>query len=129
MHASRECADLETIISATKSKRYTRTRIDRMILCAFLGITEQLRTTPPPYCRVLGFGERGRELLRSKKESGEFVNMGEKTGTAYEALEQRATSLYGLFAQRPESPQQERQYRVIYHKNGDLPIFPLKTDQ
>ena len=31
MHASLECSTLEEIILATKSKRYTRTRIDRMI--------------------------------------------------------------------------------------------------
>ena len=37
MHNARRFANLEDVITATKSKRYTRTRIDRMILCAFLG--------------------------------------------------------------------------------------------
>ena len=41
MHACRSCATLEEIIAATKSKRYTRTRIDRMVLCAFLGLTAE----------------------------------------------------------------------------------------
>ena len=40
MHAARKEATLEAVASAGKSKRYTRSRIDRMILCAFLGITQ-----------------------------------------------------------------------------------------
>ena len=39
MHACRREATLEAINSATKSKRYTRTRLDRMVMCAFLGLT------------------------------------------------------------------------------------------
>ena len=35
MHAARECTSVEEIATSVKSKRYTRTRIDRMILCAF----------------------------------------------------------------------------------------------
>ena len=41
MHACRSEADLDGIIAATKSKRYTRTRIDRMIMCAYLGFSLQ----------------------------------------------------------------------------------------
>ena len=35
MHASRSCASLSDILAQTKSKRYTRTRLDRMVMCAF----------------------------------------------------------------------------------------------
>ena len=48
MHACRQQATLEDIIAATKSKRYTRTRIDRMILCAFLGLTQEDLSSPAP---------------------------------------------------------------------------------
>ena len=41
MHAAREEAALEEIFTAAKTKRYTRTRLNRMVLCAFLGITEE----------------------------------------------------------------------------------------
>lgn len=116
MHASRSEADLEGIIAATKSKRYTRTRIDRMILCAFLGITEQMRVTPAPYCRVLAFNHTGRGILNKVKESGSFVNIGEKTLSQYEALEHRSGALYDLFAVQPEGPLSETRYRVIYQK-------------
>ena len=114
MHASRECRTLEDIIAATKSKRYTRTRIDRMILCAFLGLTVQDIASPAPYCRVLAFNNTGREILRHAREDGFFVNIGTDTRHPYQRIERRMTSLYGLFAQAPESPTAEENYRVIY---------------
>lgn len=116
MHACREEATLEDIIAATKSKRYTRTRIDRMILCAALGLTAADVSTPAPYCRVLAFNDTGREILKSVKESGYFVNIGTDTRHPYQQLEQRTTALYGLFAQQPESPTAEEKYRIYYER-------------
>ena len=116
MHASRTYADLESIIAATKSKRYTRTRIDRMIMCAFLGITEQIRCSPSPYCRVLGINDLGRTILHDVKSTGFFLNIGDKTGSPQEILEQRCTALYGLFAEQAEDPEKEQKSRLIYHK-------------
>ncbi len=116
MHASRSCCDLESIIAATKSKRYTRTRIDRMILCAFLGLSQQDQTTGAPYCRILAFNDSGRQVLASIKEDGFFVNIGQHTGCEYENLEQRSTALYGLFAQKPDAPDMHSRYRVYYLK-------------
>jgi len=116
MHASRECNTLEEIIAATKSKRYTRTRIDRMILCAFLGLTAANLAAPAPYCRVLAFNDTGRNLLKQVKESGFFVNIGTDTRHPYQQIERRATSLYGLFADSPEAPDAEENYRVCYEK-------------
>ena len=116
MHASRECATLEEIIAATKSKRYTRTRIDRMILCAFLGLTAKDLATPAPYCRVLAFNDAGRNLLKQVKESGYFVNIGTDTRHPYQQIERRATSLYGMFTDAPEPPDAEERYRIYYLK-------------
>ena len=116
MHASRECATLEEIIAATKSKRYTRTRIDRMILCAFLGLTAKDLATPAPYCRVLAFNDAGRNLLKQVKESGYFLNIGTDSRLPYQQIERRATSLYGLFADTPEAPNTEETYRIYYPK-------------
>ena len=114
MRASREYATLEEIISATKSKRYTRTRIDRMILCAFLGLTAEDLSAPVPYCRVLGFNDTGRQLLSKVKDSGFFVNIGEDTRHPYQKMERRTTALYGLFTDAPEGPEAEEKYRVYY---------------
>ena len=120
MHAARKEATLEGIVNATKSKRYTRTRIDRMIMCAFLGITEDMIATPAPYVRVLAFNEKGRQILNQAKSSGVFVNIGETVDHPYQALENRCGDLYGLFSEMPEAPGIEQSYRVYYHKNGEV---------
>ena len=116
MHASRKETHLEDIITATKSKRYTRTRIDRMILCAYLGLTAQDLRRSVPYCRVLAFNDNGRQILSRERESGFFVNIGTDTKHPYQAIEQRCTALYGLFAETPESPTAEENYRIHYEK-------------
>lgn len=116
MHACRECADLEEIIANTKSKRYTRTRIDRMILCAFLGINKETLDTAPPYTRILGFNDTGRSILRSVKDNGYFINIGVSSPDPYGQLEHRTTALYGLFADMPDHPDAEHRYRVYYRK-------------
>ena len=116
MHASREENSLEEIIAATKSKRYTRTRIDRMIMCAFLRLTKNDIETAAPYCRVLAFNDTGRQILRQGKDDGFFVNIGSDTRHPYQVLERQATALYGLFAQMPEPPAAEDKYRIYYKK-------------
>ncbi len=113
MHACRREASLETIAAATKSKRYTRSRLDRMILCAFLGITEADLLSHAPYTRVLGFNSRGRSILNTQKDTGFLRNIGEDTRQPYQALENRCSALYGLFADAPEAPDAENRYRVI----------------
>lgn len=114
MHASRQEADLESVAAAVKSKRYTRSRIDRMILCAFLGITRAQLDQPAPYARVLGFNSRGRQILNIARETLWLPNIGQDTGHPYQALEYRAGNLYGLFCQdSPEPPGPEARRRVI----------------
>lgn len=117
MHACREYATLEEILSATKSKRYTRTRLDRMVLCAFLGITREILDAPAPYARVLALNDRGREILKKARQVGHFPNIGETQDLPYQQLEDQCSSLYGLFSLgAPEAPDIERQYRVYYQK-------------
>ena len=117
MHACRKEASLEAIIAATKSKRYTRTRIDRMVMCAFLGITKDDLETEIPYTRVLAFSDRGRSLLRQAKKELSFVNTGERTDHSHWQLEQRCGSLYGLFCiPAPEKPGAEAEQRICYTK-------------
>ena len=117
MHESRLEATLEEIIAATKSKRYTRSRIDRMVMCAFLGITKDILEADVPYVRVLAFNDKGREILKAAKKDGRFLNTGEKTDHPYFLLEQRWGSLYGLFATEiPGTPEAENKARVYYHK-------------
>ena len=117
MHACGQEANLEAIIAATKSKRYTRTRIDRMVMCAFLGITKDILEAEVPYIRILAFNDRGREVLKQAKKDTWFVNTGEAVDHPHWLLEQRCGSLYGLFSiQETEAPDAESNQRVYYNK-------------
>ena len=113
MHASRRCAGLEELAAEVKSKRYTRTRIDRMILCAFLGLRQQDLEAPAPYARALAFNDQGREVLKQARQFGWYPNIGEKLDHPFQALEDRTDRLYGLFAPTPEP---QKTYRVNYNK-------------
>ena len=116
---ARKYATLEEIITATKSKRYTGTRLDRMVMCAFLGITAADLTFPAPYARVLAFNDTGRLLLKSARQSGLFPNIGEWVDSPYQVLEYRAGMLYSQFsADKQDPPCREEDRRVYYHK-GD----------
>lgn len=115
MHASRKDATLEAILASVKSKRYTRTRLDRMLMCAYLGITAQDLVSPIPYTRVLAFNDRGREILKQARLSGHFPNIGERIDHSYQQLESRCDSLYGLFCTNDsEPPDAAASYRVFY---------------
>ena len=116
MHACGEHATLEEILSAVKSKRYTRTRLDRMVMCAFLGITREMLASPAPYVRVLALNDRGRKILNTARNSGKFINAGESTESQYEIFEHRCGALYGLFSECPEPPDAEATRRIVYVK-------------
>ena len=97
--ACRACTGVEEILEATKSKRYARTRIQRMLLCACLGLCKQDLESPPPYARILAFNQTGRALLREMKSRFPLVHAGEvPEDAAYYALECRAAALYSLFS-------------------------------
>lgn len=116
MHACRSQATLEDIAAATKSKRYTRTRIDRMVMCAFLGITKEMLDSEAPYTRVLAFNDKGRRILKEAKENALFLNAGESFDHPYWELEKRCSDLYSLFCTEGiEPPGTEEKRRIYYH--------------
>jgi predicted nucleotidyltransferase len=58
--------NLKDLIGIVKTKRYTVTRIQRILICALLGITKKdvmMSKRTLPYARVLGFNEKGKELI------------------------------------------------------------------
>ena len=113
MKNARTCATLEEILTATKSKRYTRTRLDRMVMCAFLGLTEKDLSSPAPYARVLAFNDKGREILKVARDCGNYPNIGEKLDHPYQAIEDRCFALFSLFAPVPSSPEDKTRVQHI----------------
>ena len=113
MHECRQKNTLEEILTSVKSKRYTRTRLDRMMMCAFLGLTAEDLRSPAPYARVLGFTKRGQQVLHLAKEHTTLYNVGQRVDSPQWAMEQRCNDLYGLFAENIEPAGMEPKRRVI----------------
>lgn len=97
-------ATLEDVLEKCKTKRYTHSRLRRIILRCFLGITEEYGKTGVPYIRVLGFNEKGANLLKLAKEkatlplivnNGEIKNLSPEA-RAYFELESKARDLFSL---------------------------------
>ena len=103
MRACRREDSLAQILAACKTKRYTMSRLKRMLLCLYLGLSEEEMSREIPYIRVLAFRDRGREMLRELKKSSGFPLVSgslpnDPLSAAYFDLEVRATDLYRLFA-------------------------------
>lgn len=124
MHACRTEATLEAMIEAAKSKRYTHTRLKRMLLCAFLGISEEMLKRPAPYVRVLALTENGAAVVREARRNGNIavINAGENAPEPqYGELERRASALYGLFREGQLNPA-DMWERVFVLRTGDACI-------
>ena len=65
-NAANSTNDIYELINIVKSKRYTQTRIQRILIYILLGITTKdmnIAKKINPYIRVLGFNNKGKELL------------------------------------------------------------------
>ena len=65
-NAANSCNNIMDFISLVKSKRYTQTRIQRILLYALFDITKQDMENSKkgiPYIRILGMTENGKQLL------------------------------------------------------------------
>ena len=72
LSAIRQTADPEEAVKLANSGRYPSSRIRRILLSAYLGITaDRIRAFPEPrYARVLAVSRKGREILAAVKDSG-----------------------------------------------------------
>lgn len=87
-------------IEKVKTKRYTRTRLQRILWNAMLGVKKE-DYLPPSYLRVLGFTPRGKEILKQAKLSAALPVMSRMTQIEHSfprmaELEKRATDIWGL---------------------------------
>ena len=65
-NGANSCNNLIDLVNIIKSKRYTQTRIQRILLYALLGISKKDMANSKkvtPYARVLGFNNKGKEML------------------------------------------------------------------
>ena len=100
----RSSNSLDEILEKIKTKRYTHSRLRRIILCAFLGLTRADVQMPVPYIRVLGFNEKGAAILKAAKKkatlpiitkSSDIKSLGDDAKRCFE-LECKARDLFSL---------------------------------
>jgi len=69
--AALSTGSIEELIKTAKSKRYTRTRIQRILIHSLIGLTKKeiksFNKSGPRYCRVLGMTKKGRLILKEAK--------------------------------------------------------------
>lgn len=97
-----QAKDLDTLIMNVKSKRYTYTRISRILSQFFLGFEEypleNMRISRPNYARILGLNKKGAEILKKiKKQSDlEIINKVPKHPNTMLSIDIAATNAYSL---------------------------------
>lgn len=77
-NAANSCNTLEEFMNIIKTKRYTNTRIQRILLYALLGITKndmKTSTKVQPYIRVLGMNKKGKDLISVISRSNPNLNI------------------------------------------------------
>lgn len=106
-NAIQSATSLEELYDIVKTKRYTHSRIRRIVTALYLGILPEDREAVP-YVRVLGFNDRGLEILKKAKETATLPvitkpaaieGLDEKARHTFD-LECRATNLYNLATPR-----------------------------
>ena len=100
-------SSVEAVITAAKSKRYVRTRLQRLLLCAYLGLTADELARPAEFVRVLALSARGGRLLRRIRETSSVLclNAGAHAPAGAQAeLETRCAGLSTLFSTGTNAP-------------------------
>lgn len=113
--AARTGASLEEVWALAKTKRYAHARLRRMTLWAWLGLTAADVPEKPPYLRVLGCNERGREVLRQVKKTASLPLLTKPAhakaldgeGRRLFELEARCTDLFDLCLDPVPAPGRE----------------------
>ena len=65
---AKKAVSVDDFLTRVKTKRYTLSRIKRIIMYALLDIKKEIIDTPPPYIRILAFDEKGQKLLKKAKQ-------------------------------------------------------------
>ena len=90
--------NFDDFIDNSISKRYTRSRIQRILMWIMLDIKESACPKYPlNYVRVLGFNEKGRQIIKEAKERGvNIITNFKHIPSAYKDIEFKVTLFYAL---------------------------------
>lgn len=138
-----QATDLESLIGEIKTRQLTRTRIQRLLVAVFLGITknqaEQSFNAGPSYLHLLGVSNKGEEFLAATRKQHilplvqnfsrvhSILKRFYQTGSAEHdlavrqlSLELRATQLYSLLLQNRPKGGRNRDFYEPLCRNWDL---------
>lgn len=113
--AGKQSRSLEEFVALAKPKHWTQARMRRLLVWAYLGLTQTDRPGQPTYLRVLGFNTRGQEVLRQMKEHSGLPILTKpaharqlpEQGRRLFELEARCTDLYDLCLETVPGPGRE----------------------
>lgn len=93
----------EDFINNSISRRYTRARIQRVILNIINNITKQEVAALPAmnYIRVLGFNSKGQELLKQLKNDIKIVTQFKNIPSQYKDIEWKTSLVYSTITNNP----------------------------
>lgn len=77
-NAADSCNNIKDLINMVKTKRFTQTRIQRVLLYSLIGITKKKMDTSKkvtPYVRILGFNNKGKKLISEMMKQNPKLNV------------------------------------------------------
>lgn len=121
--AVKTAGSLTELYDLIKTKRYTMSRIKRIVLRAYLGIEDD--SAQAPYIRILGFNDTGRNLLSEMKKTADLpiiTKYSQCSDDIKEYFEKEClyTDLYNLGYKKPLPCGTEQRARIItvYNNNN-----------
>lgn len=124
LQAAKQCETFEQFMQKIKSKRFTWTRLQRMLTHILTGYTKEMKETiqSPSYIRVLGMTEQGQKYLKEQKKNIQLPVVN-KVGKDFEnllMLDIRATDLYMLGSSQGQIGMDFRTPPIRIQKKADL---------
>lgn len=118
--AVRNAGSLDELYGLIKTKRYTLSRIRRIILRAYLGIDDN--SAQAPYIRILGFNSTGRDLLSEMKKTADLpiiTKYSDCSNNTREYFEKEClyTDLYNLGYKNPLPCGTEQRSRIVIRRD------------
>ncbi|KUG03083.1 hypothetical protein ASZ90_019544 [hydrocarbon metagenome] len=125
--ASQSCGTLAGLRQHIKSRRYSLTRINRILLYSLFGVSsslvDELDKEGPTYLHILGFSNQGKQILKeiNYRSSMRVLNRGKDVKSFYEEnkgypsgymleLDIKATDIYSLLMPDPAARTAARDY-------------------
>ncbi len=118
--AAQTAHSMESLFDSLPTKRYTRSRLFRIILCAMLEIDKSF-PEDIQYIRILGFGSNGEDFFRNigkncllpLSHSAKILSEKSEECRKIAAAESRATDLQAIFCKISQPPRQDYTNRIV----------------